>query len=116
MIKTCVSDKDWAKLRLLFIGGGGPHKYDYGKGGLAVGCDASDIPLELVVDWGIENNVEYLPEFLDELLKHGAPISGSPGRNESPVEIADRRQVKGVLQVFEKYNKVSKRNVYNFFP
>lgn len=106
MVKRCLCNQDWGKLRLLFIGGGGPQKYDYGKGGLAVGCDASDVPLELVVYWGIDNSVDYLPEFLDELLKHGAPISGSPGCNESPLEIADNRQEKGVLQVFEKYKKV----------
>ena len=44
-LKECMAREDWVKLELLFLGGGGQQCYIEGEGGLATGCNVSEISL-----------------------------------------------------------------------
>lgn len=109
LIKRVTDEKEWKKLYLLFMGGAGTPHHRFGEGGLATGldCDVSQVPLELIVDWGISNNVHFLASFIGELLKRGAPVLGSPGCDESPLQIAARRRNRELQEVLSKYDKVT---------
>ncbi|KAK3740295.1 hypothetical protein QZH41_018527, partial [Actinostola sp. cb2023] len=104
LIKRFVLNKDWVKLSLLFLGGGGANEHKYGRGGLATGCDASGVPLELIVDFSTITSVN-LAKLVDVLIKDGAPFMGSPGCAESPLKIAVRKKNKELLDVLSKYDK-----------
>ena len=111
LIKRVTDQKEWKKLHVLFMGGAGSPHHRYGEGGLAtgLGCDASGVPLEVVVDWGINNNVDFLAGLVEELIKCGAPVLGSPGCVESPLQIANRGKDVTLVEVLSKYDKVRSR-------
>lgn len=83
VINKAVADRDWKRLHLLFLGGGGENKYKKGSGGLATGCDASSVPLEEV----IRNDLPNLGKFINILLDHKAN-SNSPKGKKSPLDVA----------------------------
>ena len=68
VLDKAVSDEDWATLHLLFLGGGGPKKFEKGLGGLADGCDASKVPLTEVISCDFSD----LRKFVSVLLDHKA--------------------------------------------
>ena len=68
VLDKAVSDEDWATLHLLFLGGGGPKKFEKGLGGLADGCDASKVPLTEVISCDFSD----LGKFVSVLLDHKA--------------------------------------------
>ncbi|XP_068717953.1 TPR and ankyrin repeat-containing protein 1-like [Montipora capricornis] len=71
MIDKAVTEKDWSRLHLLFMGGGGEMHFEKGRGGLGTGCDASSVPLEEVVSGDFPN----LEQFIRILLDHNAVAS-----------------------------------------
>ena len=83
VINKAVADRDWKRLHLLFLGGGGEKKYKNGSGGLATGCDASSVPLEEV----IRNDLPILGKFINILLDHKADANPPRGR-KSPLDVA----------------------------
>ena len=68
MIDKAVTDKDWNRLYVLFMGGGGEQRFDKGSGGLGTGCDARNIPLERI----IHCDFPHLETFMKILLDHNA--------------------------------------------
>ena len=83
LITEAVDDKDWHRLHLLFMGGGGEKRFQKGSGGLGTGCDASSVPLEEIIHCDFED----LTDFISVLLDHKA--SGNPPKGrENPVDIA----------------------------
>lgn len=83
VINKAVADRDWNRLHLLFLGGGGEKQYKKGSGGLATGCDASSVPLEEV----IRNDLPDLGKFINILLDHTANANPPKGR-KSPLDVA----------------------------
>ncbi|XP_068702489.1 TPR and ankyrin repeat-containing protein 1-like [Montipora foliosa] len=71
MIDKAVTEKDWNRLHLLFMGGGGEKRYEKGCGGLGTGCDARTVPLEEVVNCDFPR----LEHFISILLDHNAVAS-----------------------------------------
>ena len=85
-VDSAVKEKDWARLNVLFMGGGSDKKYKRGEGGLATGCDASLVPLDEVIRWNF-GKAEKIT-FVKMLLRHGASVNGLPGCRKSPLEVA----------------------------
>ena len=83
VINKAVADRDWKRLHLLFLGGGGEKRYKKGSGGLATGCDASSVPLEEV----IRNDLPVLGKFINILLDHKANANPPKG-GKSPLDVA----------------------------
>lgn len=83
VINKAVTDRDWKRLHLLFLGGGGEKRYKKGSGGLATGCDASSVPLGEV----IRNDLPVLGNFINILLDHKANANPPEGRR-SPLDVA----------------------------
>ena len=82
-VDKAVADKDWQRLHLLFMGGGGEKRFQKGSGGLGTGCDASSVPLEEVIHCDFKD----LTDFISVLLDHKA--SGDPPKGrENPVDVA----------------------------
>ena len=71
MIDKAVTEKDWNRLHLLFMGGGGEKRFEKGWGGLGTGCDARNVPLEEVVNCDFPR----LEQFISVLLDHNAVAS-----------------------------------------
>ena len=90
-----MAEKDWHRLHLLFMGGGGEKRFRKGSGGLGTGCDASSVPLEEIIHCDFKD----LTEFISALLDHKA--SGDPPKGrENPVDVAiqlDKFDVVNVL-------------------
>ncbi|XP_015773456.1 PREDICTED: uncharacterized protein LOC107351677 [Acropora digitifera] len=68
MIDKAITDKDWNRLYVLFMGGGGEKCFKKGSGGLGTGCDARNIPLEEI----IHCDFPHLETFMKILLDHNA--------------------------------------------
>ncbi|XP_022800232.1 TPR and ankyrin repeat-containing protein 1-like isoform X2 [Stylophora pistillata] len=83
-VDDAVSKQNWERLRVLFVGGGGPYDAPVGKGGLASGCDSSQVPLDLV----IASSVAYKSNLLTVLLEFGACVDGLPLCKKPPLLIA----------------------------
>ena len=83
VIAEAVDDKDWDRLHLLFMGGGGEKRFQKGSGGLGTGCDASSVPLEEVIHCDFKD----LTDFISVLLDHKASSDPPKGR-ENPVDVA----------------------------
>lgn len=83
VIDKAVAEKDWKRLHLLFLGGGGEKRYKKVSGGLATGCDASSVPLGEVIC----NDLPDLEKFINVLLDHKADANPPKGK-KSPVDIA----------------------------
>lgn len=83
VINKAVGGKDWDTLHLLFLGGGGQEQFKKGSGGLAMGCDASSVPLEEVISC----NFTDLGKFVSILLDHKAHDNPQEGR-KSALDVA----------------------------
>ena len=71
MIDKAVTEKDWNRLYVLFMGGGGEKCFETGSGGLGTGCDAMNVPLERIIRCDFPN----LDMFMRILLYHNAVAS-----------------------------------------
>ena len=84
IINQAVAGKDWTRLHLLFLGGGGEQQHKKGSGGLATGCDASGVPLDEVIRCDFPD----LKTFISTLLEHKADVSPPKGSGKDPVDVA----------------------------
>ena len=80
-VDDAISKQDWERLGVLFVGGGGPYDALVGEGGLASGCDSSQVPLDLV----IASSVAYKSNLLTVLLEFGACVDGLPLCQKPPL-------------------------------
>ena len=90
-----IERKDWDKLRVLYIGGGGPSTQALGRGGLATNIDASSVPLGEV----IHHFHSKQPVLMSALLENGASANKIGGSQIIPLEEALKR---GDLPLVEK--------------
>ena len=79
-----IERKDWDKLRVLYIGGGGPSTQALGRGGLATNIDASSVPLGEV----IHHFHSKQPLLMFALLENGASANKIEGSQIIPLEEA----------------------------
>lgn len=96
LIKEVVDKREWTKLGILYLGGGGRALYPVGGGGFATGCDASAVPIEEVISSPVANR----SALVSTLLKHGAHGSGS-GRGNStlvPLAVAIKERDLGLVE------------------
>ena len=71
-VDDAVANKNWERLRVLLLGGGGPHVACPGEGGLASDCDVSQVPLENVISSQVKDKYDLVTVLLD----FGAPVNG----------------------------------------
>ena len=83
-----IKNKDWHKLRILYLGGGGPSSQAIGDGGLATSIDASSVPLGEIIRSSVP---ERLP-LISILLKHGASANAVEGSDVIPLDEAMEQQ------------------------
>lgn len=98
-LKECIEKEDWDKIEFLFLGGGGQQCYPEGAGGLATGCDVSELSLsDLIKSKKKENNLQ---ELLTVLIDHGAPVNGVS--DLSPLSAAvDEKVLESALVLLKK--------------
>ena len=76
--------KNWNKLRILYLGGGGSTPQPLGGGGLATNIDASSVPLgEVILHFGPK---QYL--LISSLLENGASANMIAGSDVIPLDEA----------------------------
>ena len=86
VINKAVTEKDWSRLHVLFMGGGSGRRFQKGSGGMGTGCDASIVPLEDVIRCDFPD----LTKFISILMEHKAsadPQKGSKGRLDVAIEL-----------------------------
>ena len=83
-VDDAISKQSWERLRVLFLGGGGPFDAFPGDGGLASGCDASQVPLDLL----IASNVAEKSGLVSVLMEFGARVDGLPSCEKPPLLVA----------------------------
>ena len=69
LTRSVIEKRDWHKLRILYLGGGGPTSQPKGDGGLATDTDASSVPLGEIIR---STDADELLPLVSVLLKHGA--------------------------------------------
>ena len=80
--------KDWNKLRILYLGGGGSTPQPLGEGGLATNIDASSVPLgEVIRHFGPK---QYL--LISALLENRASANSIAGSDVIPLDEAMRQE------------------------
>lgn len=83
-VDDAISKHNWERLCMLFAGGGGPYDACIGEGGLASGCDASQVPLDLVIAAKVADKLN----LLSVLLEFGACVDGLPLCKKPPLLVA----------------------------
>lgn len=91
-VDDAISKQSWERLRVLFLGGGGPFGACPGEGGLASGCDASQVPLDLL----ITSQVAEKTFLVSTLLEFGAHVNGLPLCEKPPLLVALEKEEFGV--------------------
>ena len=85
LTSSVIQKRDWHKLRILYLGGGGPTSQPIGDGGLATDTDASSVPLGEIIR--CTHSDELLP-LVSVLLKHGASANAIEGSTVIPLDEA----------------------------
>ena len=83
-VDDAISKQSWERLRVLFLGGGGSFLACPDEGGLASGCDASQVPLDLL----IQSQVAEKLLLVSTLLELGANVDGLPLCEKPPLLVA----------------------------
>ena len=86
LVSDVIKMRDWHKLRILYLGGGGPTSQPTGDGGLATGTDASSVPLGEIICSDVPGR---LP-LVSALIKHGASANAIEGSDVIPLDEAMR--------------------------
>ena len=85
LTSSVIEKRDWHKLRILYLGGGGQTSHPIGDGGLATGIDASSVPLGEII---CSTDSEGLLPLVSVLLKHGASANAIEGSDVIPLDEA----------------------------
>lgn len=91
-VDDAISKQSWERLRVLFLGGGGPFLACPDEGGLASGCDASQVPLDLL----IQSQVAEKLCLVSTLLELGAHVDGLPLCEKPPLLVALENEEFGI--------------------
>lgn len=84
MLKGVIKKKDWHKLKILYLGGGGPSFLPVGAGGLATNIDTANVPLgEVIHNLGLEE-----PLLISVLIENGASVNVIEGSDVIPLNEA----------------------------
>ena len=89
LVREVVENRDWKKLGILYLGGGGRGSHPSGGGGLASGFDASEVPIELVISSQETNRLD----LVSALLKDGAHPDGLGNANVVPLTEAIQQAI-----------------------
>ena len=84
VIQSAVNKGEWNKIHMLFLGGYAQRSFAKGRGGLATGCNASQIPVDLVMQAPVLER----SKLVELLLDHGASANGLPGCKKQPLSLA----------------------------
>ena len=102
-VDEAVARENWDRLALLFLGGGGPHFACYREGGLASDCDASKVPLELVISSQVRDKLNLVSSLLD----FGACVDGLVSCQQPPLLVAlEKREFEIVSELIQKGAKM----------
>ena len=85
LTSSVIQKREWHKLRILYLGGGGPTSQPKGDGGLATDIDASGVPLGEIIRSA--DSDELLP-LVSVLLKHRASANALEGSAVIPLDEA----------------------------
>ena len=88
LAKQVIERKEWDKLRVLFVGGGGPSRHALGEGGLAPNIDASGVPIGEV----IHHFPSKQTSLIITLLELGASANTIDGTTFIPLEEAIEKE------------------------
>ena len=95
--------ENWDRLGLLFLGGGGPHFACHREGGLASDCDASKVPLELVISSQVRDKLNLVSSLLD----FGACVDGLVSCQQPPLLVAlEKREFDIVSELIQRGAKM----------
>ena len=102
-VDEAVATENWDRLALLFLGGGGPHFACHREGGLASDCDASKVPLELVISSQVRDKLNLVSSLLD----FGACVDGLVSCQQPPLLVAlEKREFEIVSELIQKGAKM----------
>ena len=106
VINKTVTEKDWPRLHLLFMGGGGERRFQKGSGGLGSGCDASSVPLDEIIRCDFPD----LRTFINTLLDHKAIVN--PQRSfkvegQEALRTGENRKAIDLLELSLEHEKLS---------
>ena len=102
-VDEAVAKENWDRLALLFLGGGGPHFACHREGGLASDCDASKVPLELVISSQVRDKLNLVSSLLD----FGACVDGLVSCQQPPLLVAlEKREFEIVSELIQKGAKM----------
>ena len=83
-VDDAISQQSWERLHVLFLGGGGPFMTCPDEGGLASCCDASQVPLDLL----IQSHLAEKSSLVSTLLELGAHVDGLAICEKPPLLVA----------------------------
>ena len=85
LTSSVIQKRDWHKLSILYLEGGGPTSQPIGDGGLATDIDASSVPLGEIIR--CTHSDKLLP-LVSVLLRHGASANAIEGSAVIPLDEA----------------------------
>lgn len=88
LLNYVIETKDWNKLKVLYLGGGGPSSLPVGVGGLATNIDIVNVPLgEVIRHLGLKD-----PLLISVLIGHGASVNLIGGSDVIPLNEAMNKE------------------------
>ena len=88
LLNYVIETKDWNKLKVLYLGGGGPSSLLVGVGGLATNIDIVNVPLgEVIRHLGLKD-----PLLISVLVEHGASVNLIRGSDVIPLDEAVNKE------------------------
>ena len=88
LLNYVIETKDWNKLKVLYLGGGGPSSLPVGVGGLATNTDIVNVPLgEVIRHLGLKD-----PLLISVLVEHGASVNLIRGSDVIPLDEAMNKE------------------------
>ena len=88
MLNDVIKKKDWHKLKILYLGGGGPSFLPVGAGGLATNINTANVPLgEVIHHHGLEE-----PLLISVLVENGASVNVIEGSDVIPLNEAMEKE------------------------
>ena len=90
LLRDVIQKKEWKKLQVLFLRGGGPQRHTPGRGGLASECGAREVPLEQILVAGIPPRER--SQLISVLLDNGISANGLSESCQPPLATVMEQQ------------------------